>query len=282
MALLAARTAVGAAAGGVRAYALTADSAPLSEAEAVRALVRMRKPIACTPELRGDTLVLACDPDSPYVAIASARGEEDYGFLRKRFGADYQRRKMLCAGDGEYMEVTVGDMEAWHRSYVVVPGGSAADEPGSMWADHHGLTAVARERGADYITKFFPPHPNDSFVLTTAAEIGGAAVAPGVPCATCGLRPATQRISTSGREGGSVRDVCDECAAAEFLPGQLEVFRGLLAALEAADPAERAEMMEDMEEWVSGMEGLWQSLAPPDEVAAFFRRWRELRHGTDA
>lgn len=117
-----------------------------------------------------------------------------------------------------------------------------------MWADRQGLSTLARERGADYITKFFPPDPNATTTLVTLNEIGPAKIGVGVEvCESCGKRPAVGRVDRSRDGASSTRYLCAHCAILELaLPGP-GLFLDLLQALEEAEPEARRNMLRDMD-----------------------------------
>lgn len=291
IALLAARTAVEAgSAVAITGYAVTAGAEPVSEDEAVRSLAALAKPLVCSPELHAGILALRCEPPRPAQAEAYSHqrayweGQGGYyGHLRARFGDEYRGRKVLCVGDDQLLDATIGDLEVYNRDYHVLAGGSVGDVPGSVWANYQKLTRPARERGAEYIIKFFPPDPNEGFAVvwvddeSAAAERGGT----GRRCERCGERPAVRVVNRYTNEAFVRQHLCEECTAAEIeipAPG-VEAYFQLLEVVEQAEPEDRRELLAQLEPWVREMEQVWQATRTPAELERFFRRWRELHDG---
>jgi hypothetical protein len=140
----------------------------VSTSDAVRALAEAPKPVVCSGRVVKNMLSIIwrsmTDPEALRARHETLKDLEAMGGLI----AEHRRRTLpndadaLCVGSGESLLVSVAVLEEWQRDYDLhQTGGWACDEPGSMWADMHGLSAEGRASGAALILKFFPPNPED-------------------------------------------------------------------------------------------------------------------------
>ena len=109
------------------AFAFARGEAPVSTYLAMQRLLESPKPFVCWAEMDGDVLVVQTRlPGS----IRSLHGFGTQARLdqflvehdQREHGTGWREVKALCLGRGEWHIVTLGELEAWRRDYVIARG----------------------------------------------------------------------------------------------------------------------------------------------------------------
>lgn len=109
------------------AFAFARGEAPVSTYLAMQRLIESPKPFVCWAEMDGDVLVVqtrlpgsirslhAFGTQARLDPLLAARDQREHG-------AGWREVKALCLGRGEWHVVTLGELEAWRRDYVIARG----------------------------------------------------------------------------------------------------------------------------------------------------------------
>jgi hypothetical protein len=109
------------------------SEAPVSLDEAAAYLYALPKPIGVAGSMRDGVLTLRTD-DEELSAVARLicerpRGQEtnqDYPFLRERYGDDLDDLEVVCFSAGAYLRVRLADLREFGRKYFLAEAGSHA------------------------------------------------------------------------------------------------------------------------------------------------------------
>jgi hypothetical protein len=109
------------------AFAFARGEAPVSTYLAMQQLLERPKPLVCWAEMDGDVLVVQTrlpgsirslhtfGTQARLDPVLAARDQREHG-------AGWRDVKVLCLGRGEWHVLTLGELEAWRREYVIATG----------------------------------------------------------------------------------------------------------------------------------------------------------------
>lgn len=267
------------------AFAFARGEPPVSTYLAMQRLLEAPKPLVCWAELDGDVLVVQTRlPGS----IRSLHGFGTQARLdpllvardRREHGTGWREVKVLCLGRGEWHVVTLGELEAWRREYVIATGhgwsGGRLDQLDDAAMTRHDVLpealADALSQGAielhDYHSARQLTEP-EVHVAITRIEPGQR---PALLCERCGEREARYTVEWLEDEHPP-RHFCQRCLdddeTIEFDAGRdMERERIDLSITElSGTPAELAARAEELA-------FTWAMRDPPPFVRDFIERWR--------
>lgn len=269
------------------AFAFARGEAPVSTYLAMQRLLEAPKPFVCWAEMDGDVLVVQArlpgsirslhgfGTQARFDPVLTARDQREHG-------PGWRDVKVLCLGRGEWHVVTLGELEAWRRDYVIASGhgwaGGRLDELDDAAMAYHDLPpealADALSQGAvelhDYYSARHITEP-EVHVAITRIEPGQR---PSLLCEQCREREARYTVEWLEDEHPP-RHFCqrciddDEVVDFDFDAGRdMERERIDLSITElSGTPAELAARAEELA-------FTWSMRDPPPFVRDFMERYR--------